>query len=136
MPNEVVGYSTQPVELFGVAPVGSVISDLFPRDAQRGDYHTHAVLDLYSDRRYDIFWDDEGHVRRLRRRCHAGRPSRGRRAAPWCCHFARQLLFAVLGQASGFPRRKEPVDRSLHDREPKGAAAGEPDCGTTGRSAG
>ena len=40
MPNEVVGYSTQPVELFGVAPAGATIKDLFPRDAQQGDYHT------------------------------------------------------------------------------------------------
>jgi hypothetical protein len=33
MPDDIVGYSTQPVELFGVAPVGSTIKDLFPRDA-------------------------------------------------------------------------------------------------------
>ncbi len=32
MPDDIVGYSTQPVELFGVAPVGSFIRDLFPRD--------------------------------------------------------------------------------------------------------
>jgi len=33
---EIVGYSTQPVELFGVAPVGSLIQDLFPVDAEKG----------------------------------------------------------------------------------------------------
>jgi hypothetical protein len=79
MPNDVVGYSTQPVELFGVAPVGLLIKDLFPRDAERGDYRTHAVLDLYSDRRYDIYWDRSGVAATMQR----SRPFRGRLGARW-----------------------------------------------------
>ena len=64
IPDDVVGYSTQPVELFGVLPAGSLVKDLFPRDAKHGDYHTLAALDLYSDRRYDIYWGEKGEVRR------------------------------------------------------------------------
>ena len=30
MPKDIVGYSTQPVELFGVIPVGKVVKDLVP----------------------------------------------------------------------------------------------------------
>lgn len=105
MPQEVVGYSTQPVELFGVAPVGSVLGDLFPRDADQGDWQTHAVLDLYGDRRYDIYWNERGHVRRRGDDATLAAISR----SPGCAlvlPFREQLLFAVLGQASGFPVEK------------------------------
>jgi hypothetical protein len=121
MPNDIVGYSTQPVELFGVAPVGSVMKDLFSRDAERGDYHTHAVLDLYQNRRYDIYWGEKGEVRR-----------RGDDAtlaaithSPGCAlvlPFRQKLLFAVLGAASGFPAQKN----QFVDHCTPGAAGG---CG-------
>lgn len=105
MPDNVVGYSTQPVELFGVVPAGSLIKDLFPRDAERGDYHTHAVLDLYSDRRYDIFWGEKGAVRRRGDDASLAAISR----SPGCAlvlPFREKLLFAVLGDASGFSAGK------------------------------
>ncbi len=105
MPGDVVGYSTQPVELFGAAPVGKLIKDLFPRDAERGDYHTHAVLDLYSDRRYDLYWGEQGSVRRTGDDATLAAIAR----SPGCAlvlPFRDRLLFAVLGTASGFPPEK------------------------------
>ena len=105
MPDSTVGYSQQPVELFGVAPAGKLIKDLFPRDAERGDYHTHAVLDVYSDRRYDIYWGEKGEVRRRGddRTLTAISQSPGRALV---LSFRDRLLFAVLGDASGFPAKK------------------------------
>ena len=105
MPNSIYGYSQQPVELFGVAPVGKDIKDLFPRDAQRGDYHTHAVLDIYSDRRYDIYWGENGEVRRRGddTTLAAISQSPGRALV---LPFREGLLFAVLGDAGGFPGRR------------------------------
>jgi hypothetical protein len=105
MPNDIVGYSTQPVELFGVAPAGSLIKDLFPCDAERGDYHTHAILDLYSDRRYDIFWGEKGSVRRSGDDATLAAISRSSGCA-LVLPFRERLLFAVLGEASGFPAAK------------------------------
>lgn len=105
MPNDVVGYSTQPVELFGVAPAGSAIKDLFRRDAGRGDYHTHAVLDLYSDRQYDIYWGEKGQVRRRGDDATLAAISRSRGCA-LVLPLRDRLLFAVLGNASGFPAEK------------------------------
>lgn len=102
MPDQVIGYSTQPVELFGVAPAGALISDLFPRDAERGDCHTHCVLDLFSERRYDIYWDDAGQVRRSGDDATLAAISQ----SPGCAlvlPLRERLLFAVLGTASGFP---------------------------------
>ena len=64
MPDDVAGYSTQPVELFGALPAGSFFRDLFPRDATHGDWNVLTALDLYSDRHYDIFWDEKGGARR------------------------------------------------------------------------
>ena len=135
MPNDVVGYSTQPVELFGVAPVGSTIKDLFPRDAKHGDYHTHAVLDLYGDRRYDIYWDEKGEVRRRGDDATLAAITR----SPGCAlvlPFRERLLFAVLGDASGFPAGEEPVDRSLHAGGRRRLRLGARDSGTIGRSVG
>ncbi|MFZ1934963.1 MAG: hypothetical protein WCB27_17490 [Thermoguttaceae bacterium] len=105
MPNEMVGYATDPVELFGVAPVGSTIKDLFPRDAEHGDYLTHTVLDLYSTKRYDIYWDGKGKVRRRGDDTTMAAIT----ASPGCAlvlPFRDKLLFAVLGEASGFPSQK------------------------------
>jgi hypothetical protein len=110
MPDAVVGYSTQPVELFGVLPAGSLFKNLFPRDAGHGDWNVLSALDLYSDKRYDIYWDEKGNVRR-----------RGNDAtlmdiwqSPGCAlviPFRQKLLFAVLGTASGFtPKNNRLVD--------------------------
>jgi len=102
MPDDVVGYSTQPVELFGVAPVGATLSGLFPRDPEHGDYQTHTVLDLYSGRRYDIYWDEKGGVRRRGDDATLAAISHSKGCA-LVLPFREKLLFAVLGEASGFP---------------------------------
>ena len=105
MPNDIVGYAAQPVELYGIAPVGALIKDLFPRDANHGDYHTLAVLDLYGDQRYDIFWGEKGEVRRRGDDATLAAISR----SPGCAlvlPLREGLLFAVLGHASGFAAQK------------------------------
>jgi len=105
MPDHTFGYSQQPVELFGVAPVGKLIQDLFSRDAEQGDYLTLAALDVYSDRRYDIYWGEKGEVRRRGDDPTLAAISRSPGRAlvlPFC----DKLLFAVLGDASGFPAEK------------------------------
>lgn len=102
MPGEAVGYSTQPVELFGVLPVDATLPQHFPRDAEQGDYLTHVVLDLIGPARYDIFWSEDGRVRRTgddATLAAIGRSSGYALVLP----FREKLLFAVLGPASGFP---------------------------------
>jgi hypothetical protein len=105
MPDSMFGYSQQPVELFGVAPAGKLIKDLFPRDAQRGDYLTHVVLDVYSDRRYDIYWGEKGEVRRSGDDATLAAILRSPGRA-LVLPMRDRLLFAVLGDASGFSARK------------------------------
>ncbi len=105
MPKETIGFSQQPVELFGVAPAGKLIKDLFRRDAERGDYQTLAVLDLYSDRRYDIYWSDKGKVRRRGDDATLAAISQSPGRA-LVLPFRDTLLFAVLGDASGFRARR------------------------------
>jgi hypothetical protein len=117
IPEAVVGYSTQPVELFGVAPAGKRFQDLFPRDARRGDYHTLAALDLYGDRRYDIYWGENGAVRRSGDDATLAAIAR----SPGCAlvlPFRDRLLFAALGHASGFPVEKTQfIDHSTPNAE-------------------
>ena len=105
MPDDIIGYATQPVELFGVAPVGSVVKDLFPRDVEHGDYQVLTALDLYSNNRYDIYWDEKGKVRRRGDDATLAAISQ----SPGCAlvlPFRQGLLFAVYGNASGFPAEK------------------------------
>ena len=105
MPDQVVGYSTQPVELFGVAPVGASLRDLFPQDAEHGDYHTLSAVDVYADRRYDVYWDEQGKVR-----CRGDdRILEAISRSPGYAlvlPFKERLLFAAMGSASGFPPEK------------------------------
>jgi len=105
MPDRTCGYSQQPVELFGVAPVGKRIKDLFPRDAERGDYLTLAALDVYSDRRYEIYWGEKGEVRRRGDDATLTAISRSPGRA-LVLPLKDGLLFAVLGDASGFLAEK------------------------------
>jgi hypothetical protein len=101
MPDCYYAYSQQPVELFGVAPVGCQIRDLFSPDQEHGDYLTLAAIDLYSDRQYEIYWGAEGRVRRrgddALLQAIAASPGRA-----LVMPFAQRKLFAVLGDASGF----------------------------------
>lgn len=105
MPDDPAGYSTQPVELFGVLPAGSLFKDLFPRDPAHQDSLIHSAIDLYSDRRYDVFWNDKGQVRRSGddATLTAISQSAGSALVLPC---RERLLFAVIGPASGFPAEK------------------------------
>ena len=102
MPGGVIGYSTQPVELFGIAPVGATLKDMFTADEKQQDFCVLTALDLYSPRRYDICWDEKGKVRRQGddETLKAISQSAG---CALVLPFKEKLLFAVLGGASGFP---------------------------------
>jgi hypothetical protein len=112
MPDKVVGYSTQPVELFGVLPQGGTIKDLFARDPVHGDFNVLSIADLYADRRYDICWDEKGGVRRNGDDATLAAITN----SPGCAliiPFQERSLFAVLGTASGFsPKYNQFVDHS------------------------
>lgn len=102
IPSEVVGYSTMPVELFGIAPKGAVLADLFNRDEAHGDYLTLVAMDLFSDRRYGIYWDESGQVRRQGDDATMDRIAHSLGFA-LVMPFRDGYLFAILGEASGFP---------------------------------
>ena len=79
------------------------------------------MLDLYSDRRYDIYWGEKGGVRRRGDDATMAAITR----SPGCAlvlPFRDRLLFAVLGDASGFP----PEKNQLVDHCTPGAEGG---CG-------
>jgi hypothetical protein len=105
MPDEAAGYSQQPVELFGVAPPGKLVDDLFQRDPEHADYLTLAAMDVYSDRRYEIYWGEHNEVRRRgddsTLRSISQSPGRA-----LVMPFRERLCFAVLGDASGFVARR------------------------------
>lgn len=104
MPNEIIGYSTTPVELFGIAPPRASLASLFEADHKHGDFLVHVAMDVFSDLRYDIFWDEAGNVRRTGDDCTLEAISQSKGFA-LVLPFRDGLLFAILGEASGFPAK-------------------------------
>jgi hypothetical protein len=119
MPGEIIGYSTQPVELFGIAPAGATLKDMFTADEKQQDFRVLTALDLYSPKRYDIFWDEKGKVRREGDDATLAAISRSDGCA-LVIPFREKLLFAVQGKASGFPGERN----QLIDHCTKGAEGG------------
>ncbi len=116
MPGKPDGYSWQPIDYFAIAPTGTTWKDLFPRDEQHGDLHVGSVIDAYSDKSYDKFWDDEGnHPRRsgdaklLLEISHSPGFAIVMPLKAGC-------LFTIMGGSSGFPPEKsQVVDHSFDD---------------------
>ena len=109
------GYSWQPIDFFAVAPNGTEWRDLFPRDEGHRDYLVASALDAFSERRYDVFWDDNGKPRRhgtaelLLEISHS-------KGFAMVMPFKAGYLFTILGAASGFPSEKSQiVDHSFSD---------------------
>ena len=55
-PGQAVGYAREPIELIGLAPAGKFWFDVLKKDPTSGENHALAVLDVFSERRYDVFW--------------------------------------------------------------------------------
>jgi hypothetical protein len=115
MPDKPEGYSWQPIDFFSVAPTGTTWKDLFPQDEQHGDYLAGSVLDAYSSRRYDVYWDDNGKARRkgdaqlLLDISHS-------KGFAMVMPFKEGFLFTIMGASSGFPSEKSQiVDHSFDD---------------------
>jgi hypothetical protein len=56
MPKDHHGYAREPIELIGLCPAGKRWSDVLQQVPGSEERHALAVLDAFSDRRYDVFW--------------------------------------------------------------------------------
>ena len=54
--SDVDGYSREPIENIGMCPVGKTWVDVLRKDPVSGEHHALAVLDVFSENRYDVFW--------------------------------------------------------------------------------
>lgn len=55
-PNDHHGYAREPIELDGICPVGKLWFDVLEKDRSTGENHALAVLDVFSKKRYDVYW--------------------------------------------------------------------------------
>ena len=123
MPDDPKGYSWQPIDFFAGAPAGTNWKDLFPRDEQHGDYLVGSVIDAYSPKRYDVFWDDNGKPRRIGTAPLLLEISHSRGFA-LIMTFKDGYLFTIMGSSSGFPSEKsQVVDNSFDDTGGEGWVA-------------
>ncbi len=56
LPGQHRGYAREPIEMIGMCPVGKLWFDVLEKHSSSGESHALAVLDAFSDKRYDIFW--------------------------------------------------------------------------------
>ena len=56
LPGDPHGYAREPFELIGLCPVGRRWCDVLRQVPGAEDRHALAVLDVFSDKRYDVFW--------------------------------------------------------------------------------
>ncbi|MCX6623641.1 MAG: carboxypeptidase-like regulatory domain-containing protein [Acidobacteria bacterium] len=55
-PGDPRGYAREPIEMIAMSPVGKLWFDLLAPGAATGESHALAVLDIFSPKRYDVFW--------------------------------------------------------------------------------
>ena len=55
-PNDHHGYAREPIELIGLCPVGKYWADELQKLPNSEERHSLAVLDAFSDQRYDVYW--------------------------------------------------------------------------------
>ena len=116
MPEKPEGYSWQPIDYFAVAPTGTTWKDLFPQDEQHGDLHVGSVIDAYSDKRYDKFWDDEGNQPRRSGDAKLLLEISHSPGFAMVMPLKAGCLFTIMGASSGFPPEKsQVVDHSFDD---------------------
>lgn len=56
LPDDHRGYAREPMELIGLCPAGKRWSDVQQRVTNSEERHALAVLDVFSDKRYDVYW--------------------------------------------------------------------------------
>jgi hypothetical protein len=56
IPLEHKGYTREPIELIGLCSVGQLWYNVLRQNGEPGERHALAVLDAFSDRRYDVYW--------------------------------------------------------------------------------
>ena len=114
-PESPEGYSWQPIDFFCPVPANTQWADFLNRDTEHNDYFVGSVIDAYSSRRYDKFWDNSGHPRRVGDAKLLLDISQSGGLA-MVVPYKAGCLFTILGASSGFPAdRSQVVDHSFKD---------------------
>ncbi len=106
-PESSEGYSWQPIDFFAIAPHGSEWRDLFAKTSQ-GDFCVGVVADLYSDREYREFWNDEGKPRREGDDDLLWQIAKSK-GFVMIMPFKLGFEFVVIGESGGWPASKSQV---------------------------
>ncbi len=61
-PGQHHGYAREPIELIALCPVGKMWYDVLEKVPATGESHALAVLDVFSDKRYDVYWKRRPHT--------------------------------------------------------------------------
>jgi hypothetical protein len=56
LPGDYRGYSREPIELIGMCPTGKLWYDVLAKDPSTGESHALALLNIFSEKRYDVYW--------------------------------------------------------------------------------
>ena len=114
-----------PLDFFTAVPAGVHYSELMPKDEQHGDYLAGTFLDVYSNKQYNVYWDNSDkpgwngpyYARRTGAECFLDiERSKGKAAVQT---FRDGLAYCAFGDASGYlADRTELWDNSHPDTSP------------------
>lgn len=105
MPGDHRGYAREPIEMIGMCPKGRLWSGVLRQDPIVGDHHALAVLDVFSKKRYDVFWKAEPgtlYQSTSRRTGDSWQALDAARGVALITPLKEGSVFCVLGDAGGF----------------------------------
>ena len=97
MPQDHHGYSREPIELIGLAPVGKTWRDVLPDDG-----HALTVIDAFTEKRYDVFWSVDAKHRR--EGCEWEELDKDALGVALILPLRDAMIFTAFGDKSGFHR--------------------------------
>ncbi len=107
LPGKHEGYTREPIEVIGLCPVGKLWSDVLKKDSASEERHALAVLDVFSPKRYDVYWTPKPNASK------AGDSTHRRSGCAWkeledaagvalVLPMKEGSPFCIFGDASGF----------------------------------
>lgn len=107
MPDKNIGYAREPIEMIGMCPVGKLWSNVLRDGESSGERHALAVLNPFSDKRYNVFWTPTPDAKQIwkgtaRRAGSSWREADDALGVALIVPMKEGAPFCIFGDASGF----------------------------------
>ncbi len=107
LPGKNIGYAREPIEMIAMCPTGRLWSDILKSGEAPGESHALAVMDAFSEKRYDVYWTPKPEPKEIwkataRRAGSAWKDLDDASGVALIVPMKEGAPFCVFGDASGF----------------------------------